>query len=70
MTSTIADPSLYGSPVTSVASGFQPNTSEKSRLTHNGDDPGGGMIGDGNEPSSNTMPTKDAMRQSLKDVIR
>ena len=70
MTSTIVDPSLYSSPVTSVASSYQPNTSEKSRLSHNGEDPGGGIGGDGNDASSNTIPSKDAMRQSLKDVIR
>ena len=68
--STIVDPSLYGSAVTSVASGFQSNTSEKSRLSHNGDDPGGGMTQDRNEANANSMPSKDAMRQSLKDVIR
>ena len=70
MTSTIVDPSLYGSPITSASSGFQSNTSEKSRLSHNGDDPGGGMTQDGNDANANSMPSKDAMRQSLKDVIR
>ena len=70
MTSTIVDPSLYGSAVTSVSSGFQSNTSEKSRLSHNGDDPGGGIPQEGNDTNANSMPSKDAMRQSLKDVIR
>ena len=70
MTSTIVDPSLYGSAVTSVSSGFQSNTSEKSRLSHNGDDPGGGISQEGNDTNANSMPSKDAMRQSLKDVIR
>ena len=70
MTSTIVDPSLFGSAVTSVSTGFPPNISEKSRLSHNGDDPGGGMVGDGNETNPNSVPSKDAMRQSLKDVIR
>lgn len=70
MTSTIVDPSLFGSTVTSAASGFPPNTSEKSRLSHNGDDPGGGMMADGNDANANSIPSKDAMRQSLKDVIR
>ena len=70
MASTMVDPSLYGSAVTSVASGFQSNTSEISRLSHNGDDPGGGMTQEGNDANGNSMPSKDAMRQSLKDVIR
>ena len=70
MASTIVDPSLYGSAVTSVSSGFQSNTSDKSRLSHNGDDPGGGISQEGNDANANSMPSKDAMRQSLKDVIR
>ena len=55
MTSTIVDPSLFGSAVTSVSTGFAPNISEKSRLSHNGDDPGGGMVGDGNEANPNSF---------------
>ena len=70
MTSTIVDPSLFGSAVTSISPGFQQNISEKTRLSHNGDDPGGGMVGDGCEANVNSIPSKDAMRQSLKDVIR
>jgi hypothetical protein len=71
MTSTLVDPSLFGSAVTSVTSGFQQNISEKVRLSHsNGDDPGGGMIGDGCEANLSSLPNKEDMRQSLKDVIR
>ena len=73
MASTMVDPSLYGSPVTSVGTGFQTNVPDKSRLSHNGDDPGGGgggIMEDGNDTNSNSIPSKDAMRQSLKEVIR
>jgi len=69
MTNTMVDSGLFGSPITSASSGFQPNTSEKSRLSHSGDDPGGGMMVDGNDANANSIPSKDAMRQSLKDVI-
>ncbi len=70
MTSTIVDAGLYGSPATSGSSGYQTNTPDKSRLSHNGEDPGGGIGGEASEGNSSIMPSKDAMRQSLKDVIR
>ena len=70
MTSTIVDPSLFGSPVTPTSSGYQSSSADKSRLSHNGDDPGGGGDVGGDSSSLNSLPSKDAMRQSLKDVIR
>ena len=70
MASTIVDPSLYGSPATSVSSGYQTNTPDKTRLSHNGEDPGGGIGEEGSEDNSSIMPSKEAIRQSLKDVMR